>query len=325
MSNQVSNAQIEDVLSSIRRLVAEEVSQNPMPERPKEQPEAQKLVLNPTQKIQLDVAETGADLWADTADLSPEETERQWWQRSEQDPVIPKPFEEQSAESKDFADEEALTEATVQADEGDVAETTEVVPANRLEGALAELEAALSRQETEFEPPEGEDEYNGGLEMAQMPWPDMQAEEQEAEAATEVAEEAPEETAEVAVEELVMEEQAVEAEAEVVDEPGFVHDPHQRLFAHAAQEPEDQQPSFQHYAPEETELFDSEPEYRKEASTGADLDPAALVDQDALRELVSEIVRQELQGSLGERITRNVRKLVRREIHRALLQSEAEE
>jgi hypothetical protein len=33
---------------------------------------------------------------------------------------------------------------------------------------------------------------------------------------------------------------------------------------------------------------------------------------------VAEIVRKELQGDLGERITRNVRKLVRREIHRAL-------
>ncbi len=43
-----------------------------------------------------------------------------------------------------------------------------------------------------------------------------------------------------------------------------------------------------------------------------------LIDEDALRELVAEIVREELQGALGERITRNVRKLVRREIHRAL-------
>ena len=38
----------------------------------------------------------------------------------------------------------------------------------------------------------------------------------------------------------------------------------------------------------------------------------------ALRELVAEIVREELQGGLGERITRNVRKLVRAEIQRAL-------
>lgn len=43
-----------------------------------------------------------------------------------------------------------------------------------------------------------------------------------------------------------------------------------------------------------------------------------LLDEEALRDMVTEIVRQELQGALGERITRNVRKLVRREIHRAL-------
>jgi cell pole-organizing protein PopZ len=42
------------------------------------------------------------------------------------------------------------------------------------------------------------------------------------------------------------------------------------------------------------------------------------LDEDSLRELVADIVRSELQGALGERITRNVRKLVRREIHRAL-------
>lgn len=44
-----------------------------------------------------------------------------------------------------------------------------------------------------------------------------------------------------------------------------------------------------------------------------------LVDEDALRDMVAEIVREELSGELGERITRNVRKLVRREIHRAMM------
>ncbi|SFL14524.1 hypothetical protein [Shimia haliotis] len=48
------------------------------------------------------------------------------------------------------------------------------------------------------------------------------------------------------------------------------------------------------------------------------LDDPAVIDEEALREMVADIVRQELQGALGERITRNVRKLVRREIHRAL-------
>ncbi|MEM7522010.1 MAG: hypothetical protein AAF307_13385 [Pseudomonadota bacterium] len=60
-------------------------------------------------------------------------------------------------------------------------------------------------------------------------------------------------------------------------------------------------------------------------SDGIDLtDQEQLIDEDALRDLVSEIVRAELQGALGERITRNVRKLVRREIHRALTAQELE-
>jgi len=50
----------------------------------------------------------------------------------------------------------------------------------------------------------------------------------------------------------------------------------------------------------------------------AEANGEAYLDEDGLRELVASIVREELQGALGERITRNVRKLVRREIHRAL-------
>ena len=41
-------------------------------------------------------------------------------------------------------------------------------------------------------------------------------------------------------------------------------------------------------------------------------------DEEALRDVVRDIIREELQGALGERITRNVRKLVRAEINRAL-------
>lgn len=42
------------------------------------------------------------------------------------------------------------------------------------------------------------------------------------------------------------------------------------------------------------------------------------MDEAALRSLVSDVVREELAGPLGERITRKVRKLVRREIYRVL-------
>lgn len=44
----------------------------------------------------------------------------------------------------------------------------------------------------------------------------------------------------------------------------------------------------------------------------------AVYDEEMLRDLVRDIIREELAGTLGERITRNVRKLVRAEIARAL-------
>ena len=50
----------------------------------------------------------------------------------------------------------------------------------------------------------------------------------------------------------------------------------------------------------------------------AGLDSDGPIDAEMLRDMVAEIVRQELQGALGERITRNVRKLVRQEVHRVL-------
>ncbi|MFD0980914.1 hypothetical protein [Tropicimonas aquimaris] len=59
----------------------------------------------------------------------------------------------------------------------------------------------------------------------------------------------------------------------------------------------------------ETEI--SDPEVPSEAA-------GFVLDEALLSELIADCVHRELQGELGERITRNVRKLVRREIHRAL-------
>jgi len=71
--------------------------------------------------------------------------------------------------------------------------------------------------------------------------------------------------------------------------------------------------------------LDAEPELETDdaAETGQrgegfDLADDAILDEEALREMVAQIVRDELQGVLGERITRNVRRLVRREVQRAL-------
>ena len=43
-----------------------------------------------------------------------------------------------------------------------------------------------------------------------------------------------------------------------------------------------------------------------------------ILDEDALRAVIAQIVREELHGQLGERITQQVRKLVRSEIAKAL-------
>ncbi len=67
---------------------------------------------------------------------------------------------------------------------------------------------------------------------------------------------------------------------------------------------------------EETDDFDDDlPDAQDDSVLAGE---EAVLDEEALREMVAELVREELQGVLGERITRNVRRLIRREIERAL-------
>ena len=68
-------------------------------------------------------------------------------------------------------------------------------------------------------------------------------------------------------------------------------------------------------------VADSAPEGFSASFDDAEPEPdpgGMLFDEVILRDLVREMIREELQGGLGERITRNVRKLVRQEIARAL-------
>jgi hypothetical protein len=61
-----------------------------------------------------------------------------------------------------------------------------------------------------------------------------------------------------------------------------------------------------------------DPQPQGPAENVASPDAESLLDENELRALVAEVLREELKGPLGERITRNVRKLVRREIAQAL-------
>jgi hypothetical protein len=53
-------------------------------------------------------------------------------------------------------------------------------------------------------------------------------------------------------------------------------------------------------------------------------DDDVFLDVEALREMISDVVRAELQGKMGETITRNVRRMVQQEIERALTHSPAD-
>ncbi len=61
-----------------------------------------------------------------------------------------------------------------------------------------------------------------------------------------------------------------------------------------------------------------QPAKAKPASAGAAASEDEIIDEGVLYQLVAHIVRQELQGELGEKITRNIRKLVRSEVAREL-------
>lgn len=49
-----------------------------------------------------------------------------------------------------------------------------------------------------------------------------------------------------------------------------------------------------------------------------EVSPVVDLDEETLRELIRDVLREELQGPMGERITRNIRKLVRAELARAI-------
>lgn len=55
-----------------------------------------------------------------------------------------------------------------------------------------------------------------------------------------------------------------------------------------------------------------------ETLSTARTDDEQIIDEGMLYQLVAHIVRQELQGELGEKITRNIRKLVRQEVAREM-------
>ncbi|PCJ05260.1 MAG: hypothetical protein COB16_16370 [Rhodobacteraceae bacterium] len=334
MSEPVTHAEIEDVLSSIRRLVSEDGRDSALagvPAPVRKSPA--RLVLTPSFRV-ADVAPDTATKAAVAEETSSSQPEPQPDNTPDETAAIPN-----GAELKDGPDDG--TEVGVSTSEGrieiaaeGIADAAAVEPASHGDNTVLHLaeQNAPESDVTQSEDAPWRDPDATLFAAASVP--DMLAE-GGAEAAGEVKSavsfaekiaaleaaigqvdedwepdgETGEDNSGTAVETLAwedLEDETVEPEVSADDD--VVETTPQ---AEAA-------PAFD---PPETDMLDAdqlaEQAVADEVLGGFAADETVM-DEETLRELVADIVREELQGALGERITRNVRKLVRREIHRAL-------
>ncbi|WP_297767820.1 hypothetical protein [uncultured Roseovarius sp.] len=288
MSDPVTNVEIEDVLSSIRRLVSNgQVERDGEASTDDPSAGADRLVLTPSLRVDGtrvaginagDVKEPplqpGPEIDADAEDQDPSQPQPE--ARSEETGPRSPDRPESVGEADPF--DQTMDELTGN-EEHEPEVSSEPEPHGGLHTQAAEFETAIAGRDDQWEPDgESEDDYAGGP-VNTLNWQDHNEEPEE--------------------EELSSDPDWTEADEAVSER-------HAQAWQHE-------------------ETHDSERQHVSD-DTGDSSDAMvfddAIMDEDTLRDMVSEIVRQELQGALGERITRNVRKLVRREIHRALTSQE---
>ena len=338
MTDPVTNVEIEDVLSSIRRLVSENTRAERTPEAAEEKQnqsaisveatpdetearEAQMLVLTPA----LRVSDTGADTDVaveteaspDVSDLGEDTPEQSVAEATIQDAdhgAVENSAEEESLEVP--LEEMSGNLSFIHSDK--VAIPPEMAT---LEDRIAGLEAAVAQREDDWEPDGIGNEENAGAPVESLNWEDSDVADSrwDADDAVEEAElisdqvAAPIDLADFATVSAKRPLKSVETAAEPL--PESVTEPMSESELQTAKD-----------VPASAARNGDDPQSQQDQDPEADFlgSEDAVLDEEMLRDMVSEIVRQELQGSLGERITRNVRKLVRREIHRALAARELE-
>jgi len=295
MSERLSSVEIEDVLSSIRRLVSEDLRPGakaaeqaaPVPDAAPPVAEVGKLVLTPAHRIQTDPAEA-------TAGFSSIRGRAAVTPAYEEDAEVPQAEPDRGHDWFDFAapDQGEGQAAARAAEAAPVAEeegTAEPDPLPMAEPDTAESEVAGWSMAPDAAEETSEDVLSG---------PATAAEEADWLPEQDPVEPAPAEAVEEAPMPDVLEPEDRAAKPEVHED-----------WADAA-EAEIRRELEQEAEASAFARFDAADEVR-----GPD---GPLFDEEMLRDLVRDIIREELQGALGERITRNVRKLVRAEIARAL-------
>jgi hypothetical protein len=191
--------------------------------------------------------------------------------------------------------------------------STSTAPESRspLELRIAELEAAVTRQADDWEP-------DGSEDVPVVDWSSAAPAEGFVFASRGIADRKPADVLDLGKVGVRIDPVPAEAHATVEDAP------FRRARAGVAMEEDDPLGSGDGLADDLDRSDAGEFAGTMDGDLTSVMDETGVIDEEALRNLVIEIVRQELQGTLGERITRNVRKLVRREIYRVLASQEFE-
>jgi hypothetical protein len=304
MSDPVKNVDIEDVLSSIRRLIIDVDKPRARDSGPLAEargsaavaPESdgmssERLVLTPAFRVAKEAEmpqsthDSDADLVSDVAesdDAIAEHNGNEVGVAADLPPELLWTVPKSDAKNSDGAGPDQVDDRP--------AETVVTPDRSALEATIAELEASVGAG-GDFEPDHGSEEIDAVVwprRVARVRTEATDAEELQDDTADDVG-------ADTGVAEVAFQHRVDDAEEIAVSDSG------------------------------ETDLDSDATEGRAAGTTDRDdealnayLDDEGMMDEDMLRNLVTEIVRQELQGTMGQRITRNVRKLVRREIHRIL-------
>ncbi|MEM7090305.1 MAG: hypothetical protein AAF496_12095 [Pseudomonadota bacterium] len=276
MSDSVVKAGIEDVLSSIKRLVSEEG-------RTESKAGSAVDVRKPGRLVLTDALRIGAPVRLDEKDAVQSSTPEYSAQDSAK-PMLLRACDIVRAgtpANQDRADTETSLDDAVTQQPDDAGLTTTLT--GSLSAKIEALEAAIARTEDQWEPDGDSTDAYSGTPTKAVPWAgdtsfsqseDMPSEPEIAESPATAPDNAPS-----------------TPDADRVSEPTVAAVQGAETIA--------------------TQSKDADPD-AVEPVTGPTMD------EEDLRALISDIVRQELQGPLGERLTRNLRKMVRREIQRAL-------
>ena len=343
MADSVVHIDMEDVLASVRRLVAEDTPQDTTPEVTDDvcfvlTPEYRVAARNPDFRPEDDVS-TDADagvtdddqpleLMQLLADVS-RQTEDDLGFEPENGNEPESPVNFSAAEYQSMAEawkkELASVALVTGSDEGDSADVFDPDDVT-LEDRIAELEEAVSRSREDWEPDGSEPSKKPEIrrhifEVVDNTTPtDAEIDREENDQAAEVQEPHLAETAD----------EPVPAETpDVADDDGPLL--LQPVFSHKTPDSEGPLVLVEKISPEAQaaeEIADitgsADDNVEKLAPrTGGKSEVVqeddVFLDVEALRSMIGDLVREELRGKMGERITHNVRQMVRQEIDRVLL------